>query len=87
MYPRYSELSDADKANDWKADISQKEYSEAKGARKEMLAQLAQRQHPHTHHAQSVSRAASKHEHRVKAGRKMGKAPRYSRPQHPAIAA
>lgn len=36
-YPRFNELSEADKARDWKAGITPEEYSAAKGARTEML--------------------------------------------------
>jgi len=42
-FPRYNELTAADKANDWKADITPQEYSEAKSARKEMLGFIAGR--------------------------------------------
>lgn len=42
-FPTYNSLSEADKARDWKAGITQQEYSEAKGARKEMLGNLAGR--------------------------------------------
>lgn len=42
-FPSFKSLSEADKARDWKAGITQQEYSEAKGARKEMLGHLAGR--------------------------------------------
>lgn len=36
-YPRFNELTNADKARDWKPGITPQEYQLAKGARTEML--------------------------------------------------
>lgn len=36
-YPRYSDLTPADMANDWKPGITLEEYKLAKGARTEMM--------------------------------------------------
>lgn len=42
-FPRFAHLTAADKARDWKPDISSEDYTAAKAARKEMLGTFANR--------------------------------------------
>ena len=77
-YPRYSDLTPADMTADWKPGITQQEYTDAKRARTEMMNTFGSAQ-PYKG-TSSVSRAASKTEHRIKAGKPtIGKKPNYSR--------
>lgn len=42
-FPRFAHLTAADKARDWRPDISSEDYTAAKSARKEMLGTIAHR--------------------------------------------
>lgn len=77
-YPRYSDLTPAAMAADWKPGITPEEYKLAKGARTEMLNSFGSAQ-PYKG-TSSVSSAATKHKHRAEARwERKGNVPNYTR--------